>query len=32
VWAVLLPESLAYAAIAGVSPVVGLCAAVPALG
>ena len=31
VWAVLVPESLAYAAIAGVSPVVGLYAAVPAL-
>ena len=31
VWAVLVPESLAYAAIAGVSPVVGLYAALPAL-
>ena len=31
VWAVLIPESLAYAGIAGVSPVVGLYAAVPAL-
>ena len=31
VWAVLIPESLAYASIAGVSPVVGLYAAVPAL-
>jgi SulP family sulfate permease len=31
VWAVLVPESLAYAAIAGVPPVVGLYAAVPAL-
>lgn len=31
VWAVLIPESLAYATIAGVSPVVGLSAAVPAL-
>src|SRR4051795_687297 len=31
VWAVLVPESLAYASIAGVSPVVGLYAAVPAL-
>jgi sulfate permease, SulP family len=31
VWAVLVPESLAYASIAGVSPVVGLCAAIPAL-
>ncbi|MEU4420727.1 SulP family inorganic anion transporter [Actinoplanes sp. NPDC024001] len=31
VWAVLIPESLAYATIAGVSPVVGLYAAVPAL-
>jgi len=31
VWAVLIPESLAYAAIAGVPPVVGLYAAVPAL-
>lgn len=31
VWAVLVPESLAYAAIAGVSSVVGLYAAVPAL-
>ena len=31
VWAVLVPESLAYATIAGVSPVVGLYAAVPAL-
>lgn len=31
VWAVLVPESLAYAGIAGVSPVVGLYAAVPAL-
>ena len=30
-WAVLIPESLAYAGIAGVSPVVGLYAAVPAL-
>jgi MFS superfamily sulfate permease-like transporter len=25
VWAVLVPEALAYASIAGVSPVVGLC-------
>src|SRR3954453_13815290 len=32
VWAVLVPESLAYATIAGVPPVVGLYAAVPALG
>lgn len=31
VWAVLIPEALAYAAIAGVSPVVGLYAAPPAL-
>lgn len=31
VWAVLIPESLAYASIAGVSPVVGLYAAIPAL-
>ncbi|HTY72903.1 MAG TPA: SulP family inorganic anion transporter [Actinomycetes bacterium] len=31
VWAVLIPESLAYATIAGVPPVVGLYAAVPAL-
>src|SRR3954454_6895152 len=31
VWAVLVPESLAYATIAGVSPVVGLYAAPPAL-
>ncbi len=31
VWAVLVPEALAYAAIAGVSPVVGLYASVPAL-
>ncbi len=31
VWAVLVPESLAYAAIAGVSPVVGLYAAPGAL-
>src|SRR5690349_16869778 len=31
VWAVLVPESLAYAAIAGVSPVVGLYAAPAAL-
>lgn len=31
VWAVLVPESLAYATIAGVSPVVGLYAAIPAL-
>src|SRR3954468_20313096 len=31
VWAVLVSESLAYATIAGVSPVVGLYAAVPAL-
>jgi high affinity sulfate transporter 1 len=31
VWAVLVPESLAYATIAGVSPVIGLYAAVPAL-
>lgn len=31
VWAVLIPESLAYATIAGASPVVGLYAAVPAL-
>lgn len=31
VWAVLIPESLAYATIAGVSPVVGLYAAPPAL-
>lgn len=31
VWAVLIPESLAYATIAGVSPVVGLYAAVPSL-
>ena len=30
-WAVLVPESLAYATIAGVSPVVGLYAAPPAL-
>ena len=31
VWAVLVPEALAYASIAGVSPVVGLYAAPPAL-
>ncbi|MGW4364285.1 SulP family inorganic anion transporter [Nocardia takedensis] len=31
VWAVLVPESLAYAGIAGLPPVVGLYAAVPAL-
>ena len=31
VWAVLVPESLAYATIAGVPPVVGLYAAMPAL-
>ena len=31
VWAVLIPESLAYATIAGVPPVVGLYAAIPAL-
>lgn len=31
VWAVLVPESLAYATIAGVTPVVGLYAAVPSL-
>jgi SulP family sulfate permease len=31
VWAVLVPESLAYATIAGVPPVVGLYAAIPAL-
>lgn len=31
VWAVLVPESLAYATIAGVSPVVGLYAAAPSL-
>lgn len=31
VWAVLVPESLAYATIAGVPPVVGLYAAVPCL-
>src|SRR3954447_7731398 len=31
VWAVLVPESLAYATIAGVPPVAGLYAAVPAL-
>jgi high affinity sulfate transporter 1 len=31
VWAVLVPEALAYATIAGVSPVVGLYAAIPAL-
>jgi sulfate permease, SulP family len=31
VWAVLVPEVLAYATIAGVSPVVGLYAALPAL-
>ena len=31
VWAVLIPESLAYATIAGVPPVVGLYAAAPAL-
>ncbi len=31
VWAVLVPEALAYATIAGVHPVVGLYAAVPAL-
>jgi len=31
VWAVLVPESLAYASIAGLPPVVGLYAAVPAL-
>lgn len=30
VWAVLIPEFLAYATIAGMSPVVGLYAAVPA--
>ena len=30
-WAVLVPESLAYATIAGLPPVVGLYAAVPAL-
>ncbi len=30
VWAVLVPESLAYASIAGVSPVLGLYAAPPA--
>ncbi|HZA86894.1 MAG TPA: SulP family inorganic anion transporter [Acidimicrobiales bacterium] len=29
VWAVLVPETLAYASIAGVSPVVGLYAAPP---
>jgi high affinity sulfate transporter 1 len=31
VWAVLVPEALAYASIAGVSPVIGLYAAPPAL-
>src|SRR4029079_10657287 len=31
VWAVLVPESLSYAPIAGVPPVVGLYAAMPAL-
>jgi sulfate permease, SulP family len=31
VWAVLVPELLAYASIAGLPPVVGLYAAVPAL-
>lgn len=31
VWAVLVPESLAYATIAGVPPVVGLYAALPTL-
>src|SRR6201995_4187334 len=31
VWAVLVPESLAYATIAGVTPVIGLYAAVPSL-
>ena len=31
VWAVLVPEALAYATIAGVTPVVGLYAAVPSL-
>ena len=31
VWAVLVPEALAYATVAGVSPIVGLYAAVPAL-
>lgn len=31
VWAVLIPESLAYASIAGVTPVIGLYAAIPAL-
>lgn len=31
VWAVLVPGALAHATIAGVSPVVGLCAAPPAL-
>ena len=31
VWAVLVPESLAYASVAGVPPVVGLYAAAPAL-
>jgi SulP family sulfate permease len=31
VWAVLVPEPLAYASIAGVSPLVGLYAAPPAL-
>jgi sulfate permease, SulP family len=31
VWAVLIPESLAYAGIAGAPPVVGLYAAIPAL-
>ena len=31
VWAVLVPESLAYATIAGVPPVVGLYASAPAL-
>ena len=30
-WAILVPQALAYASIAGVSPVVGLYAAVPAL-
>src|SRR3978361_1094996 len=31
VWAVLVPEALAYATIAGVPPVVGLYAAIPSL-
>ncbi|MFV0258620.1 MAG: SulP family inorganic anion transporter [Acidimicrobiales bacterium] len=31
VWAVLIPEAMAYASIAGVSPIVGLYAAAPAL-